>query len=602
MGQGTVTKKRLSMTILFKVNEHASQTGYTLLMFVDKALYTQGSATAGFLMVGLVACGGGNRADIPAPGVLAVSPAEDSISAVVTTDISATFDRAMDSGSIDITTFTVTGPSGGLAGIVSYDSDDDTATFTPLTELSLDETYTAALARTIEDTDGRVLGEDFIWSFRTGGPMVRVSVSADGSEGDGCSFDSSVSGTGGVIAFESLAGNLVEDDADGLPDVMRKDTQSGQVTLVSTDDRDDPADTPAISSPPCSPTVLSEPFPSEFKADVSQDGRYVAFESDDLDLLEDTANGFTQIFVKDTETGEVTLISTDADGIPGNGDSNNPVISSDGLFVAFDSAASNLLSSGLGADTNGVRDVFRKERDTGDILLASVADDNFTQADGDSVNPDITSDGTIVVFESLATNLLGVNGDTNRQRDIYRRNLVAGTTLIVSVAADGRQTNEDSFAPAVTDDGRRVVFHTAATTLTAAPGISQVFLKDVAPALQTVTLVSVAADGLTLGNGDSQRASISGDGRFVAFDSAADNLVLADSEDVGDVFVKAIASGAIIQVSIAEDGFTEADAPSLNAAISANGRYIVFESDASNLVLDDFNGLRDVFRGINVLF
>jgi Tol biopolymer transport system component len=207
-----------------------------------------------------------------------------------------------------------------------------------------------------------------------------------------------------------------------------------------------------------------------------------------------------------------------------------------------------------------------------------------------------------VVFESLATNLLGVNGDTNRQRDIYRRNLVAGTTLIVSVAADGRQTNEDSFAPAVTDDGRRVVFHTAATTLNAPPGISQVFLKDVAPALQTVTLVSVAADGLTLGNGDSQRASISGDGRFVAFDSAADNLVLADSEDVGDVFVKAIASDAIIRVSIAEDGFTEADAPSLNAAISANGRYIVFESDASNLVLDDFNGLRDVFRGINVLF
>lgn len=557
---------------------------------------------AGLLVVGLVACGGGDRADISAPSVLAVSPAEDGTSAVVTTDILATFDRAMDADSIDLTTFTVTGPSGSLAGIVSYDSDDDTAIFSPLTELLLDETYTATLARTVEDADGLGLGEEFIWSFRTGGAIVRVSVSADGNEGDGCSFGPSLSEGGGIIAFESLAGNLVDDDADGLPDAMRKDTQSGRVTLVSAHEDGVSADTPAPSSPPCSPPTAATPFPSQFNADISPDGRYVAFESDDPDFLEAGGNGFTQIFVKDTETGEVTLISADADGVPGDGDSNNSVISNDGLFVAFDSAASNLLGSGARGDTNGVRDVYRKTRDTGTIVLASIADDNFTLGDGDSVRPDITGDGSIVVFETLATNLLGANGDSNQKRDIYRRNVAVGTTFIVSVAADGRQANEDSFSPRVSDDGRLVVFHSAATTLTAPPGISQVFLKDMAPAFRTVTLVSVAQAGLTPGNGDSQRASISDDGRFIAFDSTADNLVPGDTAGVTDVFVKAIASGAINRISVAADGFTEGDDASLNAAISADGRYVSYESDATNLVLDDFNGLRDIFRSSNSLF
>ena len=562
--------------------------------------------TVGLLLLGLVACGGfGGSDDSVRPSVLALSPAQDSASAVVTTDVSATFDRAMNASTIDGLSFVVTGPSGDLTGTVSYDSDTNTAIFDPASELALDETYTASLARTIRDSSGRTLGEAVIWSFRTAGRIVRVSVGADGSEADGCSFDPSLSGTGGVIAFESLAGNLVDDDAVGLPDVMRKDTQSGAVALVSSDENGVPANTPAPSAPPCSPVTQATAFPPQFNADISRDGRYVAFQSNDADLMAGGGNGFTQIFVKDTQTGMLTLISADASGVAGNGHSDNPAISSDGGFVAFDSAATNLLGTGPGADTNGVRDVFRKARSTGAVVSASVADDNVTQGNGDSANPDISPDGAVVVFESLATNLLGAGGDTNLQRDIYRRNVVVGTTLLVSVAADGRQANEASFAPSLTDDGRRVTFHSRATTLIAAPtlgGISQVFLKDMAPAFLTVTLASVGEDGLTQGNGDSQRASISGDGRFVAFDSAASNLIPDDTAGVTDIFVKAIASAAIIRVSVAEDGLTEGDAPSFNATISADGRYVALESDAGNLVLDDFNGLRDVFRAFNRLF
>ena len=99
-----------------------------------------------------------------------------------------------------------------------------------------------------------------------------------------------------------------------------------------------------------------------------------------------------------------------------------------------------------------------------------------------------------------------------------------------------------------------------------------------------------------------QRASISADGRFVAFDSVADNLVPGDTLGVNDVFVKVVATDEITRVSVAEDGLTQGDAASLNASISASGRYVGFESEASNLVLNDSNELRDVFRAFNGFF
>ena len=502
--------------------------------------------TVGLLILGAAACGGDSR-DINRPSVSAVSPAEDSASAVITANVSATFDRAMDANTINTTTFVVTGPSGDLAGAVSYDTASDTAIFEPASELEIGESYTGSIAKTVRDTLGRTLDAAFIWQFRTGGRIVRVSVNADGVEADGCSFAASLSENGGIVVFESLAANLLDGDAADLPDVIRKDTQTEDLMLVTADEDGTPADSAASTSPPCSPTTVNNPFPTQFNADLSSDGR----------------------------------------------------------FVAFDSAANNLVDAGPGNDSNGEHDVFRKDLETGVIVLVSVGDDGVTQGDGGSVQPDITADGSVVVFESLASNLLGVGGDINRRRDIYRRNIDAETTLLVSVAADGQQANEDSFAPSVTADGLLVAFHSRATNLNVIPtfgGSSQVFLKDMAPAFRTVTLVSVAEDGSTQGNADSQRASISADGRFVVFDSEADNLVPGDTLRVNDVFVKVLGSDEIIRVSVAEDGLTQGDAASLNASISTDGRYVGFESEASNLVLNDFNGFRDIFRAFNDLF
>ena len=560
--------------------------------------------TVGLLILGAAACGGGSR-DINRPSVSAVSPAEDSASAVITANVSATFDRAMDTNTINTTTFVVTGPSGDLAGAVSYDTATDTAIFEPASELEVGESYTASIARTVRDTLGRTLDAAFIWRFRTGGRIVRVSVSADGVEADGCSFDPSISESGGIVTFESLASNLVDGDAADLPYVIRKDTQTEDLMLVNADENGTPADSEASTSPPCSPTTVNNQFPTQFYAELSADGRYVAFLSDDPDLIVGGGNGFIQVYVKDTQTGALTLVSASATGLEGNGDSTNPSISNDGRFVAFDSLATNLVDAGLGNDSNGVRDVFRKDLETGAIVLVSVADDGVTQGNGESTRPDITADGSVVVFESLASNLLGVGGDISQRRDISRRNIDARTTLLVSVAVDGQQANEDSFAPSITADGLLVAFHSRATNLSVIPtfgGSSQVFLKDMAPAFRTVTLVSVTEDDSAPGNADSQRASISADGRFVAFDSEADNLVPGDTLGVNDVFVKVVRTDEIIRVSVAEDGLTQGDAASLNASMSADGRYVGFESEASNLVLNDFNGFRDIFRAFNDLF
>ncbi len=565
-----------------------------------------GRITVGLLMLGAAACGGGGGSrDINRPSVSAVSPAVDSASAVITANISATFDRAMDANTINATTFVVTGPSGDLAGAVSYDTATDTAIFEPARELEIGQSYTASIARTVRDTLSRTLDAAFIWRFRTGGRIVRVSVNADGVEADGCSFEPLLSENGGIIIFESLASNLVDGDAADLPDVIRKDSQTEDLMLVTADEDGTPADSAASTSPPCSPTTGNNQFPTQFNADLSSDGRYVAFQSDDPDLIAGGGNGFTQVFVKDTQTGAVTLVSATATGLQGNGDSSNPSISNDGRFVVFDSAANNLLDAGIGNDSNGERDVFRKDLETGVIELVSLAGDGVTQGNGESIQPDISADGSVVVFESLANNLLGVAGDINSRRDIYRRNIDTETTLLVSVAADGQQANEDSFAPSVTADGLLVAFHSRATNLSEIlpfGGNSQVFLKDMAPAFRTVTLVSVAEDASTQGNGDSQRASISADGRFVAFDSQADNLVPGDTLGVNDVFVKFVGSEEIIRVSVAEDGLTQGNAASMNAAISTDGRYVGFESEASNLVLNDSNGLRDIFRALNDLF
>ncbi len=214
------------------------------------------------------------------------------------------------------------------------------------------------------------------------------------------------------------------------------------------------------------------------------------------------------------------------------------------------------------------------------------------QANGSSDNPAISADGHSVAFTSGATNL--VAGDTNGQVDVFVRNLQTGTTNRVSVDSAGLQATASSSAPAINGDGRVVAFASSAANLVSgdANGAQDVFVHDLLSG--TTVRASVTSAGVE-GNGSSSAPSISADGRFVAFQSNASNLVVADTNGVTDIFVKDLATGVVTRVSVDSAG-TQGNGSSTDPSISGDGRYVAFTSSASNLVFgDSAGGYPDVF-------
>jgi Tol biopolymer transport system component len=403
------------------------------------------------------------------------------------------------------------------------------------------------------------------------GITTRVSVASDGTEGNSNSNTPAISADGRYVSFQSEANNLVPGDTNGAVDIFVHDRQTGQTSRVSLATDGTQGNWHSL-------------FPS-----ISADGRYVAFRSAANNLVPGDTNSWPDIFVHDRQTGQTSRVSLATDGMQGNGDSNWPSISDDGRYVAFYSEASNLTLD----DTNDVEDVFVHDRQTGETSRISVATDG-TQGNSLSGDPSISADGRYVAFASLASNL--TPGDTNGEPDIFVHDRQTGQTSRVSVAADGMQANGSSERPSISADGRYVAFHSVASNLIPADtnGTVDIFVHD----RQTgqTSRVSVAADG-TQGMGYSGFSSISADGRYVSFLSAASNLIPGDTNNQPDIFVHDRQTGQINHVSVASDG-TQGNAPSggvHGSSISDDGRYIAFESEASNLVPDDTNGVSDVF-------
>jgi|GEM_PF-1585857 len=214
-----------------------------------------------------------------------------------------------------------------------------------------------------------------------------------------------------------------------------------------------------------------------------------------------------------------------------------------------------------------------------------------TQGNGDSGCPSISADGRYVAFQSYASNL--VPGDTNGTWDVFVHDRLTGQTTRVSVASDGTQGNGDSECPSISADGRYVAFASLASNLVPGDtnGTWDVFVHD--RLTGQTTRVSVASGGAQ-GNSGSWCPSISADGRYVAFQSYASNLVPGDTNGVLDVFVHDRLTGQTTRVSVASDG-TQGDSYSFGSSISADGRYVAFSSLASNLVPGDTNDKPDIF-------
>ncbi|MEO7731487.1 MAG: Ig-like domain-containing protein [Kofleriaceae bacterium] len=253
---------------------------------------------------------------------------------------------------------------------------------------------------------------------------------------------------------------------------------------------------------------------------------------------------------------------------------NAPSLSSDGRFVAF--ATTLGLVSG---DTNGATDIYLYDR--GDRTVTWISQSSAgAPGNAASRKPQISADGRFVAFESIASTL--VAGDSNATIDVFRHDRITGETVRVSVATGGGQATGTSIDPRISDDGNRVAFTSTAFDLVAndANGATDIFVRDLVAG--TTTRVSV---GTTGGEGDlgAVEPAISGDGRFVAFTSAATNLTPGDTNHVSDVFVRDLAGATTTRVSVSSTG-GEANSSSLRAALSQDGRFISFLSSATNLV------------------
>jgi len=318
---------------------------------------------------------------------------------------------------------------------------------------------------------------------------------------------------------------------------------------------------------------------------ISADGRFVAFYSEASNLVDGDTNGARDVFVRDRQSGTTTRVSVDGAGAEAGSHSFAPSISGDGRFVAFYSDASNLVSG----DTNSADDVFVHDRESGTTARVS-ASSGGAEANSGSFSPALSSDGRFVAFLSDASNL--VAGDTNASRDVFVHDRQSGATARVSVSGAGVQANVGSFSVAISGDGRFAAFHSFADNLVAGDTneTADVFVHDSQSG--ATTRVSVY-DGGAETDGDSLRPAISADGRFVAFDSDSSILVWGDVNFVFDVFVHDRLTNTTRRVSV-DDGGGEATALSQRPSISADGRYVAFYSEASDLVAGDSNGASDI--------
>ena len=390
--------------------------------------------------------------------------------------------------------------------------------------------------------------------------ITRVSVDTAGGDPNGFSAQTSINADGRYVVFSSIASDVV---AGGSCGVVARDLREHTNSCVSVNMAGDNVQG-------------NEPS-------ISGDGRYVAFASDATDLVPGDENQVTDVFVRDRQAGTTSRVSVDAGGRDPDERSSGPSVSGDGRYVAFTSSASDLVVG----DGNAAEDVYLRDLQTNTTARVSL-DMNGGDPLGSSGDPSVSADGRYVAFTSVAGDL--VPGDGNSIDDVYVRDVQTNTNTRVSIDTGGTNTNGISAFPAISGNARYVAFHSHATDLVAGDGNSRadIFVRDLQTNTTTRASVDTAggdSDGLSLGS------TISGDGRYVGFGSAATDLVNGDGNDTFDAFVRDRQTETTTRVSVNLLGF-EANGASAGfgtngPVLSADGRYVGFESEAPNLVNGD---------------
>jgi len=387
----------------------------------------------------------------------------------------------------------------------------------------------------------------------------RASVTGSGTAGSGASSTPSMNSDGSLVTFVSLSTNFVT-GVNGSQ-IYLHNRQTNQIEVISRD-----SDTTAVNK---GDGVSSDPA-------ISADGRFVAFVSQSTNLVAGVSG--QQVYLRDRQTGQTTLISKSSSGVTSNGGVNSsPAISSDGRYIAFVSVATNLGVAG------GNQQIYLHDRVTG-ITSLITKDNNAVPGDGTSATPAINADGRYIAFASVSTNLGAAGG--NQQIYIHDRLTGAnGTTSLVSKDSVPTAGNGNSSTPSVSGDGRFVAFVSGATNIVTGFSGQQVYVHDRnTGANGTNSLISRDNSGVpNAGNQNSSAPSISSDGRYVAFTSLATNLETSVS---GQQIYRHDRSGPTTSLVSRDNtgSLVEGNASSEAPSISGNGAFVAFTSQASNLL------------------
>jgi Tol biopolymer transport system component len=333
----------------------------------------------------------------------------------------------------------------------------------------------------------------------------------------------------------------------------------------------------------------AEPNDVVDEPNISSDGRWIAFQADASNLVPGDSNGVLDVFLLDRLTGQQRRVSQQPDGTQLFSQSFFGWMAADGDYLVFRSAAGLLVPG----DTNNKQDVFRYRLADGSVERISLGDQG-QEANGDCKHCTVSADGNICCFRSSADNL--VPNDMNGVDDIFVRDVAAGTTVRVSVASDGTEGNGASAHAVISFDGKWATFRSFSDNFgfVDTNGVEDVYIHELATG--TTLLVSHTVSGVA-GAYESTYPSLSEDGRFVAFMSYSPNLVMGQGHDINeasDIFVwdrETDTTDRISHSSLGELGNEDSYYPN----ISRDGRFVAFASDASNLVPDDTNGFPDVF-------
>jgi photosystem II stability/assembly factor-like uncharacterized protein/6-phosphogluconolactonase (cycloisomerase 2 family) len=404
------------------------------------------------------------------------------------------------------------------------------------------------------------------WNFTTVPPLAlefeRVSVNDEGEEADASSAGEgapTVSLDGRYVAFHSDATNLIADDANDSSDVFIYDRETDTIEAVSRNDEGDLGDS------------------GSYAPSISEDNRYIAFQSSAANLVVDDTNDSNDVFVYDRTLDTIERVSVNDEGEEGDDYAQSPIISANGRYVAFESDATNLVAD----DTNDSNDVFVYDRDTDTIERISINDEG-AEGDSSSSAPAISSDGRYVAFQSSATNL--VADDTNGSNDVFVYDRTLDTIERVSVDDEGTEGDDGSYSSTLSADGRYVAFESDATNLFVDDenGGLDSFVYD----RDTDSIERIGVDGDGTGN-----PYISADGRYVLFQYYVDD----DSGERTDIYRYDREEDELLFVTEGALEGGEVNYSTTAGALSEDGLVLTFSSSADNLVSGDTNESIDIF-------